>query len=415
MLGSKTTKTLDAPWLNAAPLRKVFAALSADGHAVRAVGGAVRNTLLGMPVTDIDLATPAIPQDVMRLAAAAGLAVYPTGLDHGTVTVVADAVPFEVTTLRRDVETDGRRAVVAYTTDWREDAARRDFTINAIYCDAAGKLFDFHNGIDDLAQRRVRFIGDAHKRIREDYLRILRFFRFSAEYADGTPDSEGLAACTALKDGLAQLSAERAGAELMKLLRAPRAGEITRVMADAGILANVLGAPADPERLARLETIEAALGLMPDPVTRLAVLALDGPNDAAILARRLRLSNADAQSLEGAVTVNPAFDSRAPEAAQKAALYRLGTDAYRRAMLAAWARSGAAPTDPAWRAKCQLATRWRAPSMPVSGTDVLALGVPAGPRVGVILKAFEAWWIGQDFPGDQTVNKDRLAALIRDG
>ncbi len=410
---SRATPRITAAWLKAAPLGKVFAALTAGGAGVRVVGGAVRNTLLERAVTDIDLATTAQPADVMLLAKAAGLSVYPTGIGHGTVTVVADDVPYEVTTLRRDVETDGRRAVVAFTTDWSADAGRRDFTINALFSDADGTVFDPVGGLADLAARRVRFIGDAHRRIREDYLRILRFFRFTAEYADGAPDADGLAACTALKDGLASLSAERTGAEMMKLLSAARAGEMCAIMDGAGLLGLVLGGTTYPDRLMHLQAIEAALGVTAEALTRLAALALDDASDAAGLARRLRLAKADADALQSAATVNPGVDPAVPELEAKVAIYRLGPDAYRRAVLASWARSSDAATDPAWKSKYRLAELWRAPAMPFGGGDVLALGVAAGPRVGVILKAFEDWWIGQNFPADTAAQRGHLIALAK--
>ena len=217
-------------WLKAPPLLRVFELLSMGGGTVRVIGGAVRNALLGVPVSDIDLATDLTPETVIERVTKAGLAVYPTGLDHGTVTVVADGAPFEVTTLRRDVETDGRRAVVAFTEDWHEDALRRDFTINALSCDVSGKVYDSVGGLEDLAARRIRFIGKAEDRIREDYLRILRFFRFNAAYGAGEPDARGLAACLALKSGLTQLSAERIGNEIMKLCATPRAADIAAIM-----------------------------------------------------------------------------------------------------------------------------------------------------------------------------------------
>ena len=272
---------ISGAWLQSAALGKVFAALKAGDAEARVVGGAVRNALIGRPVGEIDIATPARPEDVMRLARDAGLGAHPTGLDHGTVTIVADGVPFEVTTLRRDIETDGRRAVVAFTTAWDEDATRRDFTINALYCGKDGELCDPVGGLDDLRKRRVRFIGDPEARIREDYLRILRFFRFSADYGNGQLDAPGLAAAVRLKDGLARLSPERIRAEILKLLAAPKAAEVVRIMHATGILQLVIQAPADPECLARLQAIELALGQPPDALTRLAALAVGDPSGRA--------------------------------------------------------------------------------------------------------------------------------------
>ncbi len=406
---------VDATWLTSAPLAKVFAAFAAEGVEVRAVGGAVRNALLGQPMTDVDLATPALPADVTRLAETAGLSVYPTGIDHGTVRVIADGTPFEVTTLRRDVETDGRRAVVAFTHDWVEDAMRRDFTINALSCDATGAVFDAVGGLADLKARRVRFIGDASMRIREDYLRILRFFRFTAAFAEGAPDAAGLSACVALKDGLATLSAERVGTEMLKLLAAPRAGDVVKIMQTAGILRAVLGERCDSENLLRLQAIEAALELTPDALTRLAALTIDGPEDVAALSLKLRLSNGEAEALKSAVSVNVARDPEPFDAATRAVIYRVGSEAYKRAYLIAWARSTVLATDPARGQNFAQAVKWRGPTMPFKGSDVLALGVAPGPRVGVILKAFEAWWIGEDFPSDGARVSGKLAALARDG
>jgi poly(A) polymerase len=402
---------ISGAWLQSAALGKVFAAIEAGDAEARVVGGAVRNALIGRPVGEIDLATAALPEDVMRLARDAGLGAHPTGLDHGTVTIVADGVPFEVTTLRRDIETDGRRAVVAFTTAWDEDAARRDFTINALYCGKDGTLYDPVGGLDDLRKRRVRFIGDPEARIREDYLRILRFFRFSADYGNGQLDASGLAAAVALKDGLARLSAERVRAEVLKLLAAPKAAEVVRVMHATGILQLVIQAPANPECLARLQAIELALGQPPDALASLAALAAGDPSGAQGLALRLRLSNAEGERLRGAAITDAALDPATPEPAARALLYRLGPEAFHRAVRVAWARSGAPAADAPWRARALLADRWKAPRMPFAGADVVLLGVPPGPKVGGVLKAFEQWWIEKDFPADAERQHGRLKEL----
>lgn len=398
-------------WINSKPLRKVFAAFAAANVEARVVGGAVRNALIDRPVSDVDIATTAEPEDVIRLARKAGLGAYPTGIDHGTITVVADGVSFEVTTLRRDVETDGRHAVVAFTTSWEEDAKRRDFTINALYCGEDGTIYDPIGGLDDLRKRRVRFIGDADARIREDYLRILRFFRFSADYGKGQLDPAGLAAVTALKDGLSRLAAERIRSEMLKLLAAPKAAEVVRAMYDNGILELVIPADADPECLARLQAIERALGQPSDAIAGLAALAVPDPSRAETIAQRLRLSNAEAASLETAAIVDPALNPDAPEAAARVALYRLGPEAFRRAVRVAWARSGASAADVAWRRRSLLADRWKAPQMPFTGSDVLAQGVAPGPAVGNVLKAFESWWLANDFPADAERHNRKLKDL----
>src|SRR5215475_2419138 len=303
-----------ADWLTRADTRAVFAALAARGYAARAVGGAVRNALLGRPVIDVDIATPARPDEVMAAARAAGLAAHPTGLAHGTVTVVAGSLTKKVTTLREDVEAHGRHATVAFTDDWAADARRRDFTINALYCSADGRVFDPLGGSADLAARRVRFIGQARERIREDYLRILRFFRLTAEYGEGPPDREGLAACVAERDGLARLSGERVRQEMLRLLAAPRGPELVRAMQDYGLLGFVLPAAPRPGLLARLAAIEAHLGLTADPIMRLAALAVELPEDADRLRERLRLANEEHARLlllaERGGAIAPAVDEQ---------------------------------------------------------------------------------------------------------
>ncbi len=281
----------DAAWLQQAETKRVFAALAAPGIETRAVGGAVRDTLLGLKVAEVDLATTALPEKVIALARGADLKAVPTGIEHGTVTVVANGVPFEVTTLRRDVETFGRHAVVAFTQDWQEDARRRDFTLNALYAGSDGELFDPLGGYGDLAAGRVRFIGDAEARIKEDYLRILRFFRFNAYYGKGPLDAAGLAACVRLRAGLDQLSAERVAGELRKLLVAPQATRAVEALFDYGLLTQLLGGVPRLVRFERLVAAEEALGLAPDAALRLAALAVFVKEDAERLAARLRLSN----------------------------------------------------------------------------------------------------------------------------
>ena len=283
----------DAEWLKRPETARVFAALEESGVETRAVGGAVRDTLLGLPVSEIDLATTARPDQVMALARTAGLKAVPTGIEHGTVTVIANGVPFEVTTLRRDVETFGRHATIAFTEDWEEDARRRDFTLNALYAGSDGAVFDPLGGYADLVAGRVRFIGDAEARIKEDYLRILRFFRFNAYYGKGPFDPEGLQAAVRLRAGLDQLSAERVAAEFRRLLVAPQAMRAVEALFDYGLLSGLLGSVPRLERFKRLIAIEEMLGLVPDAMVRLAALAVFVEEDAERLAARLRLSNAE--------------------------------------------------------------------------------------------------------------------------
>jgi poly(A) polymerase len=401
----------DAEWLTRPQTRAVFAALSAEGAEARAVGGAVRNALMGTAVKDVDIATTALPAEVMRLAERAGLHSIPTGIEHGTVTIVADKVPFEVTTLRRDIETFGRHARVTFTTDWREDAMRRDFTMNALYCDPAGTVHDPLNGYGDLRAKRVRFIGDARQRIREDYLRILRFFRFGATYgADTAADAEGIAAAAAEKSGLSQLSSERIHAELLLLLAAPGAAAALRSMRDNGLIEPLIGVSGNVELVERVAAIEQALGRSPDPVIRLAALASDTRED---LQSRLRLSSAEAERLADAARRDVSFDPKTDEAAAKTFMYRHGAQAFLDGALIAWSRSSDSPRDADRAARVKLPERWTAPPLPVRGADVVALGVPAGPGVGRVVRAFEEWWIDGGFPSEPGRIRAKLQELAR--
>jgi poly(A) polymerase len=403
----------EAEWLTRPETRAVFAALGKRGFAARAVGGAVRNALLGRPVVDIDIATPARPEEVMAAARVAGLGAIPTGIDHGTVTVLANRVPYQVTTLRQDVETDGRHATVAFTDDWAADARRRDFTINALYCDAEGEVFDPLLAYADLAERRVRFIGDAGARIREDYLRILRFFRLTADYGEGPPDREGLAACVAEREGIAVLSGERVRQELLRLLVARRATELVGVLQGYGLATYVLPIAPRPTLLERLVAIEAGLGLDPNAILRLAALGVEVPEDAERLRDRLRLSNDEHAILARAGIQAADLCPGAPEQAARARLYADGEAAYRERVLLAWARAGDPPDSRDWRERLALPERWQPPQFPVGGADVMALGVPAGPRVGELLRALEEWWVAGDFAADAAALRARLAELAR--
>jgi poly(A) polymerase len=399
-----------AAWLTQPETRAVLAALERGGYPARVVGGAVRNALLGRPVKDIDIATPMLPEDTISVAEQAGLKTIPTGLQHGTVTVIANHTPFEVTTLRRDEETFGRHARVAFTSDWAEDAARRDFTINALYCDAAGVIYDPLGGLADIAEPCIRFINSAKDRIKEDYLRILRFFRFTAEYTNGVPDPDGLAACTALQSGLAKISAERIRSELLRLLAAPAAEPVLAAMATAGLLSNVLGGTADLERFSRLVAIEAALARPGDETLRLGALAVARPGDALRLRDTMRLSNTEYERLSRMVLPDHGYDPGQAELKAKAALYRHGAEAFRDGLLLAWANARDVRADDiGFRERLRLIERWPAPELPVRGQDVMALGVPAGPAVGAILSHFEEWWIAEGFPSDA----DRLARELQ--
>ena len=399
----------ETEWLQRPETAKVFAALNAEGVETRAVGGAVRDALLGLPVTEIDLATTAVPQKVMTLAREAGLKAIPTGIEHGTVTVVVDEMPFEVTTLRRDVETFGRHAKVAFTEDWEEDAWRRDFTLNALYADREGIVFDPLGFYTDLMEGRVRFIGDAEARIKEDYLRILRFFRFNAYYGKGPLDVDGLKASVRLRGGLVQLSAERVAAEMRRLLVAPRAMRGLEALYDYGLLTAVLGGVPRLERLARLIDIEEALVLLPATALRLGALAVFVREDAARLADRLHLSNAEQAVLELAAEEGgkPAFTD---ETGAKEALYRLGENDFHLRVLLAWSASAAAPDDPHWCSIFTLPERWQVPAFPIRGADIVEIGAFKGPEIGELLRRIEAEWIAGGF----TASREELLARAKE-
>ena len=377
-----------AAWRQRAGLDALCAALGADQGEARFVGGIVRDTLLGIDAHDIDIATRLAPGDVVARLRAAQIKAVPTGIAHGTVTAVLPDGPVEVTTLRRDVATDGRHATVAFTDDWREDAARRDFTINALYADpATGAVFDFFGGLADLAAGRVRFIGAPLQRIAEDHLRILRFFRFLARFGDA-PDAEGLAACTARANDLMALSRERIADELLKLLVAANAPAVVALMITHGIFAPVLPEITAADRLTQVAAVEAAAGLAPNPIRRLAALLPDDPALGEAIGARLKLSNLQRRRLAAAL---------APTLAPPRALaYRLGNEG---------AADRLALHLPAEEAIAALRTiaGWTPPVLPVSGGMLVARGIGKGPDVARALRRIEDQWIAEDFPGDARV------------
>ena len=389
---------IDAAWLGEAPLSHLLAVLNRDGEEARVVGGAVRNTLLALPHGDIDIATTALPDEVMRRAEAAGFKGVPTGIGHGTVTVVTGGRPFEVTTLREDVETFGRHATVKFGRDWTRDAQRRDFTMNALFLSADGTVHDFVGGLADLKQRHVRFIGDAATRIAEDYLRILRFFRFHAYYGDGALDAGGLHAAIQARTGLDQLSRERVRMELIKLLVAPRAVPALAVMAETGLLGTVLGGVPLLASFANMAKVEAAAGLAPGATRRLGALNVWLIEDAERLWQRLRLSNAERAQLAAMADtwwrVSPAMG----EGAARELIYRAGPDDFTARALLAWSRAEAGAHDEAWRALATLPQRWSAPAFPLRAADFIARGMEKGPVLGSALARSEEMWIREGFP-----------------
>ncbi len=377
-----------APWTRRDDLAGLIAALG-PGNA-RYVGGAVRDTLLGIAVKDIDLATPLEPAHMVKRLKAAHIRSIPTGIAHGTITALLAGGPVEITTLRHDVSTDGRRATVAFARDWQDDAARRDFTINALYADpATGEIFDWFGGLEDLAARRVRFIGDARQRIREDHLRILRYFRFQARFGGHPADTESEDACSKLAATLKGLSRERVGMELLSLLDLPDPAPTIIRMTQLGVLPVILP-EAREQALQALVSHEARQSVPPDPIRRLAALLPPDPAIAVQIAARFRLSAAQRKRLAMAA-------ERADRQVDPRALaYRLGRDqALDRLLLTG---RDIAPLD-----------GWAMPSFPLKGGEIVARGVSAGPEVARILSAVEDRWIAEGFPG-----AERVAQLLTD-
>ncbi|MFN0023388.1 MAG: CCA tRNA nucleotidyltransferase [Parvularculaceae bacterium] len=391
-------------WMRSGPVEKIIRALTVtNDSAIRFVGGCVRDSLLGLAPKDIDLATLLTPDAVISALRVAGLSAAPTGIEHGTVTAIADHVPVEVTTLRADVSTDGRRASVAFTTDWTIDARRRDFTINALYLTPDLKLFDPVGGLADLAARRVAFIGAAEDRLREDFLRILRFFRFSARFADRF-NADGLAACTALRAGIAKLSAERVGDEMMNILALPVAARAVEAMAACGVLAEVWPAPADLASLARLKAID------PDAAPSLALAALWGEAGDGVDAR-LRLANAQGARRRRAVERAPALTATLSDPAVRALVFRFGDAGFADALLLAEARGDVQSTD--GKRLRQTARGFTPPALPFSGRDVLAAGLQEGPLVAETLARAQARWIEEDFPDQRRARAILVEEIAR--
>ena len=388
-----------APWLTSGGTARVLALLNADGEEARVVGGAVRNALLGLVPGDIDIATTARPEEVVRRAKAAGIKSVPTGIDHGTVTLVIDSQPYEVTTLREDTETFGRKARVVFGRDWVKDAERRDFTMNGLSVDARGVVYDHVGGIADAKARRVRFIGDPDQRIAEDYLRILRFFRIHAAFGAGEPDRDGYLACIRGRAGLASLSAERVRMEMLKLLVAGGASAATLAMADGGLLQALISGVGYTGPLAAMIAIEHELGLTASATRRLAALTVAVTEDAKRVATRLRLSNAEAKALDSMGHRWWRFANK-DEANARRLLYRLGVERYHDRVLLGWARMESDVHASRWRDLAELPQRWTAPKFPLRAADCIARGMAEGPALGHVLTLAEDAWLAADFPLD---------------
>src|SRR5712692_6034990 len=407
----------DAPWLKSGPTARVLELLDGNGEQARVVGGPFSNALLKIPTGDIDIATTALPAEVIRRAKAAGIKSVPTGIGHGTVTLVVDGQPFEVTTLREDTETFGRKAKVAFGRDWVRDAERRDFTVNGLSVDADGVVHDHVGGLDDVFAKRVRFIGDPNQRIAEDYLRILRFFRIHAAYGAGEPDRAGYLACIAARAGLATLSAERVRMEMLKLMVAQGAPGAITAMADGGLLLPIFGGVAYTGPFRAMVSAERLLGLKPDPVRRLGALAVAVTEDAKRVAMRLRLTNAETKALD---SMGHRWWRLAgmDEATARRRLYRLGEDRYRDRLLLAWARAGGDTDAGHWRELALLPERWSAPKFPLKAADFIARGVAEGPVLGYVLALAEDAWLAADFPLDdgalKTIADQAVARFTRD-
>ncbi|SMF75860.1 poly(A) polymerase [Azospirillum oryzae] len=386
------------PWMTAPESLAVFDALASGGADARFVGGCVRDAWLGRPVKDIDIATHAPPERVMELLEGAGIRVIPTGIAHGTVTALCGGKPYEITTLRRDVETFGRHARVEFTDDWIEDAARRDLTMNALSCTPDGAMFDPFGGLADLAAGRVRFVGEARRRIEEDVLRLLRFFRFHAHYGRGEPDAEAMAACRELAPRLPTLSGERVRGELFRLLTAPCAAGVWRLMMGQGIMVHLLPEAMDTDRLERLISVERDLGAAPDPTRRLAAV-LDSDRPGALrAAEALRLSNHERDRLLAMVEPPVALAPADHQKALRQALYRLGDAELFGDLLLIAAAIHDGPLDlAALRRALAVADDLPDLKLPIAGRDLLEMGVPRGPAVGEALKRVEGWWIAEDF------------------
>lgn len=378
----------DAPWRNEPALARVMEALAGAQEMVRAVGGAVRDTLAGLAVSDVDLATRWLPDQVVERLSAAGIKAVPTGIAHGTITAVADGKVYEVTTLRRDVATDGRHATVAFTDDWAEDAARRDFTINALYANPlTGQVYDPTGGLADLSAHRVHFIGDAGQRIDEDHLRILRWFRFLARFGDGVPDPDTLALVSSRARQLRSLSRERVADELLRMLGLPHPAATVQLMIDAGVMAEIAPeVPADaPLALAQLVAAEQAHGLAADPALRLIAMFPADPALAETVAARFKLSNRLRKRIASARSGNI-------DGPVRVLAYRIGVEGARDR----WLLSGASEREV--HAALPELTDWTPPKLPISGGDIVAMGISAGPDVARLLRAVEDQWLAEDFP-----------------
>ena len=416
-----TGKLGPEPWIIAPTTVRVMDALTANGADVRFVGGCVRDAIAKRPVKDIDIATPDEPTKVVELLRNAGIRYEPTGIDHGTVTAICDDATFEITTLRKDVETFGRRAVVAFTDDWIVDSSRRDFTINAMSANRDGDVFDYHNGIKDLAYGQIRFIGSADARISEDYLRIMRFFRFYGHYGQPPCDQNAFLACRKYAEKLSDISAERIREELLKIVMAPDAADVFLLMREANVLDVIL---PDATAIGRLRAASwlanrgiVIHGMNPDPIRRLG--AVLGPtSDVSMMSSRLRLSNRESHRLSNMAELAPRLENIMNEVETRQLIHSSGAEAVQDAAILAWASRLAEvarlPTDEtAARLKqLEMSFSWTAPELPVTGADAQTLVLTRGPKIGRVLRAVEDWWSEGDFKADRDACLEKLKSEI---
>ncbi len=424
-----TGKLIEQPWMSAPGTKAVIEALTANGTEVRFVGGCVRDAMAHRPVSDVDIGTPDKPETVIGLLETAGIKVIPTGIEHGTVTAIIGDAKFEITTLRRDVETDGRHAQVAFTDDWIADAERRDFTINTLSATPEGDVYDPHDGLSDLAHGRVRFVGLATERIEEDVLRLLRFFRFYGLFGRPPPDADAQAACRTMADKLGGLSGERIRDEMFKIMMVPDPGEIAVMMRGLGVLDHILPEAGDLGRLRMISWLETRAikidTVVPEPLRRLAALLdtdRDGAGDrASAVAARFRLSNLETGHLVALVAppgdMYLAIDPDRDERSFHRALHRLGPDTVRDLMLLAWAgelaetpRLPSERTD-GWIGLLDACDGWQGAVFPLHGQDVLDLGIPEGPAVGDLMGQVEDWWEEGDYQAGRDKCLEKLKSL----
>jgi len=403
----------DHPWMSRKEVQQIFEALP-EGS-VRFVGGCVRNALLGEPVRDVDLACQLEPAEVQSTLKAAGVKTVPTGIEHGTVTAVVDGKPFEITSLRKDIETDGRRAVVSFTKDWAEDAQRRDFTINALYADVEGNIYDpTERGLVDIKTRMLHFVGDADARVQEDYLRILRFFRFLAWYGGKAKvDAEALKACRENRQGLKTISAERIWTEFKRLLEAPDPARALRIMLTNDILDMLFPEASNVEGLEKIIALENREGLSPDPLLRLMAMSARDEFAMAGLCKRLKTSKAERRRLLGWAGDRTSFDPSGEDRDKKIAIFHAGQNiAHDRFVIRAAGEENPGIAS-RWMGLPQFSQNWDIPEFPLKGRDLKVAGLKDGPEMGKKLAALKALWVRSGFTADKARLMQALALLNR--